>query len=105
MWSLAHVHLPYRVERAEELGLQWNEEDEAMVQQLDQKWLADIKAQGRMERVLQAKRAWLKEDITKRFGTLPADVAARIDSIESEDYLDTVKRRLATATAPDQLFA
>ena len=100
LWSLVQAHLPYRIERAEELGVQWSEEDEAMVQLLDQKWIADIEARG----ALRANRAWLKEDIAKRFGALPAEVATRIDSIENEDHLDAVKSRLDTATSLDQLF-
>jgi hypothetical protein len=100
LWSLVHAHLPYRVERAEELGVQWSEEDEAMVQLLDQKWIADIEARG----ALRAKRAWLKEDIARRFGAVSPEVAARIDGVESEDQLDAIKSRLDTATAPDQLF-
>jgi hypothetical protein len=83
-----------------------------MVQQLDQKWLADIRAQGQaegqaqgqLEGALRAKRAWLKEDIARRFGALSPEVAARIDGIESEDELDAIKSRLDTVTSPDQLF-
>jgi hypothetical protein len=100
LWSLVHAHLPYRVERVEELGVQWSEEDEAMVQLLDQKWIADIEARG----ALRAKRAWLKEDIARRFGALAPEVAARIDGVESEDQLDAIKSRLDTAAAPEQLF-
>ncbi len=54
---------------------------------------------------MRAKRAWLKEDITRRFGVLPEDVAARLDGIESEDQFDAVKNRLATVASLDQLFA
>jgi hypothetical protein len=55
-------------------------------------------------RALRAKRSWLKEDIARRFGALPPEVAARIDDVESEDQLDAIKSPLDTATAPDQLF-
>ena len=83
-----------------------------MVQQLDQKWLAEIRAEGqeqgraegRTEGALRAKRAWLKEDITKRFGAVPPAVAARIDAIESEDDLDALKGRLDGVSSPDDLF-
>ena len=71
-----------------------------MVQKLDQKWLADIEARG----ALRAKRAWLKEDLARRFGVLSPEVAARIDGVDSEDQLDALKRRLDTVTTPDQLF-
>ncbi len=75
-----------------------------MVQQLDQKWLEDIKAQGRLEGAIWAKRTWLREDIVKRFGALPPEVAAYIDSLESEDQLDAVKRRLDAVSSPDELL-
>ena len=71
-----------------------------MVQLLDQKWIADIEARG----ALRAKRAWLKEDIARRFGALPPEVAVRIDGVESEDQLDAIKSRLDTATTLDELF-
>ena len=48
-----------------------------MVQRLDQKWLAEIQARGEMLGAQRAKRAWLKEDIARRFGALPPEVAAR----------------------------
>ena len=95
-----HVYLPYRLERPDEVDVEWSEEDATLVQKLDQKWLADIRAEG----ARRAKRAWLKEDIAKRFGTLPPDVAAHVDTIESEDELDVLKGRLDTATSLDQLF-
>lgn len=104
LWALVHTALPYRIERADELDVEWTEEDATMVQQLDQRWLAEIRAEGQMEGALRAKRAWLKEDIRKRFGVLPTDVAARIDAIDREDHLDAVKNRLDTATSSDQLF-
>ncbi len=75
-----------------------------MVQQLDQQWLAEIRAEGRTEGALGAKRAWLKEDIAKRFGILPPAVAARIDAIESEDTLDAIKGRIDAASSVDDLF-
>jgi hypothetical protein len=52
---------------------------------------------------LRAKRAWLKEDIARRFGALPPEVATRIDGVESADQLDAIKSCLDTAAAPDQL--
>jgi hypothetical protein len=75
-----------------------------LVQKLDQKWLADIRAQGQLEGALRAKRAWLKEDIARRFGAVSPEVAARIDGVDSEDELDALKRRLDTVTTLDQLF-
>jgi hypothetical protein len=104
LWALVHTYLPYRIERANEVDVEWSEEDVTLVQKLDQKWLADIRAEGRLEGALHAKRAWLKEDIARRFGALPPEVAARIDGVESEDQLDAIKRRLDTATALDELF-
>jgi hypothetical protein len=104
LWTLVHTYLPYRIERPDEVDVEWREEDTTMVQQLDQKWLADIRAQGQLEGALRAKRAWLKEDIARRFGAVSPEVAARIDGVESEDQLDAIKSRLDTATAADQLF-
>jgi hypothetical protein len=104
LWTLVHTYLPYRIERPDEVVVEWSEEDATMVQQLDQKWLAEIQARGEMLGALRAKRAWLKEDIARRFGALPPEVVARIDGVESEDQLDTIKSRLDTATTPDQLF-
>jgi hypothetical protein len=104
LWTLVHTYLPYRIERPDEVDVEWSEEDAGMVQRLDQKWLADIRGQGQLEGALGAKRAWLKEDIARRFGTLPPEVAARIDGVESEGQLDAIKSRLDTVTAPDQLF-
>ena len=104
LWSLVHTALPYRIERPEDVGVEWKEEDATMVQQLDQKWLEDIKAQGRLEGAIWAKRTWLREDIVKRFGALPPEVAAYIDSLESEDQLDAVKRRLDAVSSPDELL-
>lgn len=105
LWTLVHTSLPYRLERMDEVAVEWSEEDATMVQQLDQKWLAEIRAEGQLEGALRAKRAWLKEDIAKRFGVLPPEVAARIDGIESEDHLDVVKGRLDTVVSPSDLFA
>jgi hypothetical protein len=85
LWTLVHTYLPYRIERPDEVDVEWREEDTTMVQQLDQKWLADIRAQGELEGALRAKRAWLKEDIARRFWALPPEVAARIDGVESEE--------------------
>jgi hypothetical protein len=104
LWALVHIYLPYRIERPDEVDVEWSEEDTTMVQRLDHKWLADIRAQGQQEGALRAKRAWLKEDIARRFGALSPEVAARIDGVESEDQLDAIKSRLDTVTAPDQLF-
>jgi hypothetical protein len=100
LWALVHTYLPYRIERPDEVDVEWSEEDATLVQKLDQKWLADIEARG----ALRAKRAWLKEDIARRFGALSPEVAARIDGVESEDQLDAIKSRLDTVTSPDQLF-
>jgi hypothetical protein len=100
LWALVHTYLPYRIERPDEVDVEWSEEDATLVQKLDQKWLADIEARG----ALRAKRAWLKEDIARRFGTLSPEVATRIDGVESEDQLDAIKSRLDSATSPDQLF-
>lgn len=105
LWGLVHTHLPYRIERPDEVDVEWTEEDVTMVQQLDQRWLADIKAEGQLEGALRAKRAWLKEDVVKRFGALPPEATARIDGIENEGELDMVKSRLDTVTSLDQLFA
>ena len=117
LWALVHTYLPYRIERPDEVEIQWSEEDATMVQQLDQKWLAEIRAEGRAEGqaegraegraegALRAKRAWLKEDIARRFGALPSEIAARIDAIESEDDLDALKGRLDAASSLDDLFA
>jgi hypothetical protein len=104
LWTLVHTYLPYRIERPDEVDVEWSEEDAGMVQRLDQKWLAEIEARGEMLGALRAKRAWLKEDIARRFGALPPEVAARIDGVESEDQLDAIKSRLDTATTPDELF-
>jgi hypothetical protein len=79
--------------------VEWGEEAAAMVQQLDRG--AEIEARG----VVRAKRAWLKEDITRRSGALSAEMDARLNDIESEDQLDVVRQRLAMAPSPDQLFA
>jgi hypothetical protein len=87
-----------------EVVVEWSEEDAGMVQRLDQKWLAEIRPRGEMLGALRAKPAWLKEDIARKFGGLPPEVAARIDGVESEDQLDAIKSRLDTATALDQLF-
>ena len=105
LWALVHTALPYRLERPDEVDVEWNEENATMVQQLDQKWLAEIRAEGQTEGALRAKRAWLKDDIAKRFGALPPELAARIDAIESEGELDAVKGRLDAASSPDDLFA
>jgi len=75
-----------------------------MVQQLDRRWLAEIEARGAARGALRAKRAWLKEDIARRFGGLPPDVAARVDGIEREADLDAIRSRLDTVTSPSQLF-
>jgi hypothetical protein len=83
LWALVHKYLPYRIERRDEVAVEWSEEDAGMLQPLDQKWLADIKAQGQLEGALPAKRAWPKEDIARRFGAVPPKAAARIDGAES----------------------
>ncbi len=105
LWTLVHTSLPYRLERTDAVDIEWTEEDATMVQQLDQKWLAEIEARGETLGALRAKRAWLKEDIAKRFGALPAEMGTRIDAIESEDELDAVKQRLNASSSPDDLFA
>src|SRR2546423_6083220 len=108
LWTLVHTYLPYRIERPDEVDVEWNEEDATMVQKLDQKWLADIRAQGQaegqLEGALRAKRAWLKEDIARRVGALPPEGAARLDGVESGDQLAAIKSRPDTAAAPDQPF-
>lgn len=43
--------------------------------------------------------AWLKDDIVRRFGALPAEHSACIDSVESKDQLDVLNSRLDTATS------
>ena len=44
LWALVHIYLPYRLERPDEVDVEWSEEDATLVQRLDQKWLADIRA-------------------------------------------------------------
>ncbi len=105
LWSLVHTYLPYRIERRDEIGVQWSEEEETMVQQLDRRWIAEIEARGEARGALRAKRSWLKEDIAERFGALPPEVTARIDGIEREDDLDAIRGRLDAAASPDHLFA
>jgi hypothetical protein len=105
LWALVHTYLPYRLERPDEVDVEWDEEDATMVQQLDQKWLADVEARGEALGALRAKRAWLKEDIAKRFGALSPEVAARIDTIDSEGELDAMKGRLDAVSSPNELFA
>jgi len=46
LWSLVHTYLPYHIERRDEIGVQWSEEEETMVQQLDRLWIAEIEARG-----------------------------------------------------------
>jgi hypothetical protein len=58
------------VDPADEVVVEWNEEDAGMVQRLNQKWLAEIQARGEMLGALRAKRAWLKEDIARQFASL-----------------------------------
>jgi hypothetical protein len=71
------------VDSADEVVVEWNEEDAWMVQRLDQKWLAGIQTRGEVLGALRAKRAWLKEDIARQFGAVSPEVAARIDGAES----------------------
>ena len=39
LWALVHIHLPYRLERPDEVDVEWSEEEATLVQKLDQKWL------------------------------------------------------------------
>ncbi len=105
LWSLVHTYLPYQMEQRDEIGVQWSEEEQTMVQQLDRRWIAEIEARGEARGALRAKRSWLKEDIAGRFGALLPEVAARIDGVEREDELDAIRGRLDGVASPDQLFA
>jgi len=99
LWALIHKDLPYQVE----VAVDWTEEDREMVQQLNQQWIHDIEmrseARGEARGLLRAKRSWLIQDITRRFGPVSASLIERIEAADDEAALDRAKESLDTAVA------
>jgi flagellar biosynthesis/type III secretory pathway protein FliH len=76
----------------QEIELSWRDE---LVQEGLEKGLE----KGRDEGVVQGKRDSLKRLLTSKFGSLPDDVAARIEALSSAAELDQYLDRVLTASS------
>jgi hypothetical protein len=76
----------------------------AMVSNIAQGWIDEGKAQGLLQGIVQGQACLLTRQLTRRFGTLPAEVAVRIDEAGTET-LNTWGERLLDARTLDEVFA
>jgi len=101
LWTLIQHETSYQFDAQADWGVDWSQEDREMVQQLNRRWIDDVKAEGiaigEARGLLRAKRAWLRQDIEQRFGALPESLAARLEATTDDAVLDRAKERLSTA--------
>jgi hypothetical protein len=78
--------------------------DPIMVSNIAQEWIDEGKALGLVQGVAQGEARLLTRQLTRRFGTLPAEVTARMEDADT-DALETWAGRLLDARTLDEVFA
>ena len=73
------------------------------VQDVELTWADELRMEGHEKGVLQGKREALKRLLIAKFGTLAAEVEARIDSVSSAEALDEYLDRVLAAAALEDI--
>lgn len=106
LWTLIQHETFYQFEVETDWGVDWNEEDKEMVQQLNKRWIDDVKAEGiaigEARGALEGLREALRLLVQARFGAIPDEIAQRIAAADRAS-LDALVVRASTVASVDAL--
>ncbi len=98
--NLIETYLPLSAREREELRVQWEQEGDMTMEATQLTWADELMLRNE----LQTKRKDIKDVIAFKFGEVPSDVDAAIDSATTEQELTALFQRAAVARTQDDLL-
>ena len=98
--NLIETYLPLSAREREDLRVQWEQEGDMTMEATQLTWADELMLRNE----LQTKRKDIKDVIAFKFGEVPSDVDAAIDSATTEQELTALFQRAAVARTQDDLL-